>query len=408
MTTVIMTSGLFTHADKTATKLAKDLGLTIVTDQDILAETSARFDIKMSTLTKVMENKTLAFNDFTHEKEKCLAGLTRTVADHVGKGDRLLHGIMGHLVPKWVTHAMRVLIIADKKTRIDQGVSVFGLNEKDAAAQVAQADKLAIVWTNALYEKKAWDESLYDIVIPSDKVDTDASADLIAKHLKRLDDIPEDTRNQEIDDFRLTAEVAIALADAGSGLVVSCRKGEVTVTIEKNVLMLSMLKQKITRIAQAVPGVRSVDTKIGKNYYKTDIIHNFDFETPLNVLLVDDEKEFVQTLSERLKMRQVQNKVVFSGEDALEHADREETEVMVLDLKMPGIDGFEVLKQIKATKPHIEVIILTGHGSEADKQTCMDLGAFAYLQKPADIDILTDTMRQAYEKINLRKNAPAM
>lgn len=408
MTTLILTSGLFTHADKTAKKLADDLGLSIVTDQDILKETSARFDIKMSTLTKVMENKTLAFNDFTHEKEKCLACLTRTLADHVEKGGRLYHGILGHLIPKWVTHAMRVLIIADKKTRIDQGVSAFNLSEKDATAQVGQADKLAIVWTNALFEKKAWDESLYDIVIPDDKVDADAAAALISKHLTRLADIPDTTKRQEIEDFRLTAEVAIALADAGSGLVVSCHKGEVTVTIEKNVLMLSMLKQKITRIAGAVPGVQSVETKIGKNYYKTDIIHNFDFETPLNVLLVDDEKEFVQTLSERLKMRQVQNKVVFSGEDALEHADREETEVMVLDLKMPGIDGFDVLKQIKATKPNIEVIILTGHGSEADKQTCMDLGAFAYLQKPADIDILTDTMRQAYEKINQRKNAPAM
>ena len=142
-----------------------------------------------------------------------------------------------------------------------------------------------------------------------------------------------------------------------------------------------------------------METKIGHNYYKGNIIHNYEFETPLRILLVDDEKEFVQTLSERLKMRQFTNEIAYNGQEALDFTDEEDTEVILLDLKMPGIDGFEVLKTIKKTKPHIEVIILTGHGSEADRATCMNLGAFAYLQKPADIDLITETMKKAYEKI---------
>lgn len=405
MTTLIITSGKFTHADKTTDKLSRDLGLTLVTDEQIMEETARNHDIKLSTLAKVVENKNLAFNDFTHEREKCLACLKKTLASHVARGNILFHGVLGHLIPTWVTQAMRVLIITDKKTRINQGVQEFGLSEKEAAGKVSQADKRAIMWINSLFDKKAWDESLYDIVIPADKMDVDASAALVAKHAEGFARMPEDIQAREIRDFQLASDVDIALTDAGSGLVVSVKDGHVTITIEKNVLMLSMFKQKITRLAQAVPGVESVETRIGKNYYKTDIIRNFEFETPLNVLLVDDEKEFVQTLSERLKMRQVQNEVVFSGEDALEYADREDTEVMVLDLKMPGIDGFEVLRQVKATKPDIEVIILTGHGSEQDRKTCMDLGAFAYLQKPADIDILTETMQQAYEKINRGKSA---
>ena len=78
---------------------------------------------------------------------------------------------------------------------------------------------------------------------------------------------------------------------------------------------------------------------------------------------------------------------------------------MILDLKMPGIDGMEVLRQVKATQPDIEVIILTGHGNETDRETCMGLGAFAYLQKPVDIDVLSETMKQANEKIQARKQA---
>jgi DNA-binding NtrC family response regulator len=83
----------------------------------------------------------------------------------------------------------------------------------------------------------------------------------------------------------------------------------------------------------------------------------------------------------------------------------DEPEVMILDLKMPGIDGMEVLRQVKATQPDIEVIILTGHGNETDRETCMGLGAFAYLQKPVDIDVLSETMKQANEKIQARKQA---
>ena len=77
----------------------------------------------------------------------------------------------------------------------------------------------------------------------------------------------------------------------------------------------------------------------------------------------------------------------------------------VLDLGLPRQDGMEVLRQVKATQPDIEVIILTGHGNETDRETCMGLGAFAYLQKPVDIDVLSETMKQANEKIQARKQA---
>ncbi len=115
---------------------------------------------------------------------------------------------------------------------------------------------------------------------------------------------------------------------------------------------------------------------------------------------MDDEKEFVQTLSERLKTRHIENEFVLSGEEALNFADQGDSDVMVLDLKMPGIDGYEVLKKVKQSKPNTEVIILTGHGSEKDRKTCLELGAFAYLQKPADIDLLATTMQEAYQKIS--------
>ena len=91
--------------------------------------------------------------------------------------------------------------------------------------------------------------------------------------------------------------------------------------------------------------------------------------------------------------------MAYDGESALALVAEDEPEVMIIDLKMPGIDGMEILKQVKATRPEIEVIVLTGHGSESDRKQCMQLGAFAYMQKPVDIDELSDILKKAHEKI---------
>jgi len=106
-------------------------------------------------------------------------------------------------------------------------------------------------------------------------------------------------------------------------------------------------------------------------------------------------------------MRDMGSTVVFDGEQALEFLRDEEPDVMVLDLKMPGIDGMEVLRRVKREHPAIEVIILTGHGSEKDRAACMEAGAFAYLQKPVDIEKLSDTMRRAYDKVRGRTREEA-
>ncbi|MBS1233243.1 MAG: response regulator receiver protein, partial [Nitrospirae bacterium] len=173
----------------------------------------------------------------------------------------------------------------------------------------------------------------------------------------------------------------------------------VTLIINKKVLMLKRLEQELQSIALKVPGVQSVETKVGKDFYQADVYRKYDLEMPSKLLLVDDERTFAQTLSERLSLRDIGSLVAYDGESALNLIKEEEPEVMILDLKMPGIDGIEVLKRVKQTNPQIEVIILTGHGSEVDRQRCLELGAFAYLEKPVDVNLLSETIKKANEKI---------
>ena len=128
-----------------------------------------------------------------------------------------------------------------------------------------------------------------------------------------------------------------------------------------------------------------------------DFDHSADF--PSKVLLVDDEKEFIDTLAERLDTRGIRSKVVYSGEEALPVIKEDPPEVVLLDLKMPGMDGMEVLRKIKHEHPMTEVIIYTGHGGDVEKELSRELGVFAYLQKPVDIGVLIDTMKAAYQKM---------
>ena len=116
----------------------------------------------------------------------------------------------------------------------------------------------------------------------------------------------------------------------------------------------------------------------------------------IRILLVDDEEEFIVTLAERLQLRHLPVEYALNGELALKMMAKAPPDVMVLDLKMPRIDGLEVLKRVKIDFPRVEVIILTGHGAQKDEDEARSLGAFEYLKKPVDIEELTQHIQKAY------------
>ncbi len=118
----------------------------------------------------------------------------------------------------------------------------------------------------------------------------------------------------------------------------------------------------------------------------------------IKVLIVDDEVEFASTLAERLELRNIKTVVLDNGEDALASVHMSPPDVVVLDLKMPDLNGLEVLMGIKSINSSVEVIILTGHGSTAAGIEGMKNGAFDYIMKPVDLLELIDKINQAYEK----------
>lgn len=118
----------------------------------------------------------------------------------------------------------------------------------------------------------------------------------------------------------------------------------------------------------------------------------------IKVLVVDDEKEFAATLAERLELRGFKTFVAHCGEDAMTIVYGGIPDVVLLDLKMPDMNGLEVLEEIKRHAPEVAVIMLTGHGSTASGIEGMKRGAFDYIMKPVDITELVDKINQANNK----------
>ncbi len=116
------------------------------------------------------------------------------------------------------------------------------------------------------------------------------------------------------------------------------------------------------------------------------------------VLLVDDEKDFLETLCKRLAKRKLDVISANSGREAISKIEETPVDVVVLDVRMPGMNGIETLKEIKKIKPSIEVIMLTAHADVQVAIEGMELGAFDYLMKPMEIDDLLYKLQDAYKK----------
>jgi DNA-binding NtrC family response regulator len=125
-------------------------------------------------------------------------------------------------------------------------------------------------------------------------------------------------------------------------------------------------------------------------------------EKKIKILLVDDEVKFLETIATRLELRNLEVMTATSGEESIAAAEKNLFDVAILDLKMPGLDGAQVLKQLKERHKYLEIIMLTGHATIDSAVACTKLGAFKFLRKPYDFEKLLGVISEAYEE-RLRK-----
>ena len=406
MSVVSIMSGSFCQAEEVAQGAAAKLGYPLLRDEDLIGRLAREGGAEAVGLRRAMYGRPSVFNQFSHEKPRAVSRLRLGIAQLMEEGDMVFLGQASLLIPREVQHVLGVCLIAESAYRVARASRELGLGQKEAQARVHRDDEAAFRWAEYILDADPWQGSLYDILMPMHETPAERAVEVISEIAASQTVAQTETSRKQVADFMTRARVEVALAEAGhdpKDAQVQCDQGAVNILINKKVMRLNKLEDELKRLAQGVEGVTGVEVEPGPGFYQADVYRRADFQLPSKVLLVDDEREFAQTLSERLMLREIGSAVVHDGEEALRVVAEDEPEVIVLDLKMPGIDGEEVLRRIKRDYPEVEVIILTGHGSERDKEVCLQLGAFAYLEKPVDIDKLSATMQEAYDKIRAER-----
>lgn len=403
MSAIAIFNSAFTREEEIRKQLSTASGYQVIRDEEIINATVEKFSLEREKVERAIYGPTSVFNKFTHERESTTACLKTVLAEYLDSPHLILTGFITQLIPSDVTHVLKVGIFDDKSNRIHRAVEE-GASENNALKLIKKNDAIAGDWVHFLTKKTANDPSLYDIFFPLGKKEPEEVVQLIMENYRKPPVLVTDNSRQAVSDMALAARVEKALLDKGYTNEVQCKEDTVTLLINKSVHSFSKLADTLATIAGNTPGVKDVKVIAGKDYH-VSVYRDQEFSLPPKVLLVDDEKDFVQTLSDRLNTRSYGSYPVFDGEQAMDLLASDTPDVMVLDLKMPGMQGVEVLTKTKEIKPEIEVIILTGHGTEEDKKQCMQLGAYAYLQKPVDIKQLMSIIDEAYRKTAAAKLA---
>ena len=388
-------------------ELSSTLALKVYTDENLFGDTVAKFGGDPERLKKMMYNRTSVFNQFTLEKEKAVNMFRMVMAEKLSASEQyLFHGFLTSLIPAEVTEVLRVLVVDRKEGRIERGIKT-GLSKGEAKKKIRNHDISAFSWTDFLFAKEAYDSTLYDLVVPVEVKDHREITKEILSCFHRTSVLRTPESQAAVKDMQMMAEIENLLLANGHKMGIKVREGNVTLIIQNSVLNFNGLKDDLTTLVKQVAGIQEIAIEKHKSYVES-VYRQQKFELPSKVLFVDDEREFVQTVSQRLISRDVGTYGVYDGQQALDLIAEDRPEVMVLDLKMPGLHGLEVLRQAKEIAPEIEVIILTGHGTTKDMEECMKLGAFAYMNKPVNIEELSVTIKAANDKVHARpKNAPA-
>lgn len=116
------------------------------------------------------------------------------------------------------------------------------------------------------------------------------------------------------------------------------------------------------------------------------------------VLLVDDDAIFLKLMKRRLMKRGIEAATCTSAEDSLKRIEQDRFDAVILDLRMPGMDGLEALRQMKARRPELQVIVLTGHATVEKGVEAIRFGALDFIEKPADLEVLEKKISRAHKK----------
>lgn len=275
----------FTDTQAVSKQLAQEIGLSPVTDGDVITWADQRFHMGYAKLLKALIRKSSPFENLTHTKQRTMAYLRYVLAENLGRNNSVYTGLSGHLLPRDFPHVYRIYITADTSYRLQNAFVSNHLPERQALREIHREDESAFRWCRRVYSRKRKDSDSYHFVLPTHVLDRDSAVQVALSNFRIFMQRPVPEAQQAIEDFQLAATVEVLLAKKGYPVRVKAEKGNVIVTIERSVMFLSSLTAKLTDMIKAVNGVEDVQIAVSPNFNQADLCCHTTYETSLETQL---------------------------------------------------------------------------------------------------------------------------
>ncbi len=269
MAIVAIDAGVFCRGPEVAADVRERLCAAELTDEELFAAAAEASGLAAGRFEKLVYGPRSLLDGVRRDRALLVAYLRAAVATMFGSAQtRVYLGRAGHLVPPALTHVLKVCLGGTHDSRVRQA-QAEGESKREAQRRISKDDELRAEWTLALLDRGPWEKDLYDVFIAMQESSVDDAVEMITTHALQPAVAVTPSVEQAVRDFRLSAEVGVALARAGHDADVVAGDGEITILIKQHSMFLERLERELVEIADAVPGVRSAVARPGPQVPRT-------------------------------------------------------------------------------------------------------------------------------------------
>jgi len=271
---------VFTQTQKIVDWIASRTGWPIVSDHALIEAASQRFSIPAKRLEHLLMKPDGVLNRLTHGNERALACVQSVLVDKLSEKTTIFHGSLGLPTTRTLPQVLNVLVTAGRRFRVDRARRTKAMTERQARTIIQQHDRREFQWCRSAFDEDQFDANAYDLVIPSDRIDSEAAGRLILEQLMRTEMKSHNKAANRLADLKLASAVLVRLSEGGHHISADARNGRIRLTVDRPVLLLNRLAKKLEQQVLQIEGVHQVEVKPGRYFFQTDIYRRCRFELP--------------------------------------------------------------------------------------------------------------------------------
>ncbi|MCB2147837.1 MAG: cytidylate kinase-like family protein [Deltaproteobacteria bacterium] len=285
MTTHLCIHGeVFTKTQKIVGWIVSRTGWPIVSDRDLIEAAGQRFNVKADRLERFMKSPDGMLNRLTHGTERAMAYINSVLVEKLGEGTTVFHGSRGLPTTRQLPQVLNVLVTAEPRFRVQRALDATTANERQARTIIDRRDRREFQWCRHVFGGDPFDANAYDLVVPSDRLDTETAGRLILEQLMQTEMAARDNESDLLNDLKLASKIQVLLSEGGYPVSVTAQKGHIRLTVDRPVLLLDRLNKKLERRILQIEGVQQVETRAGRYFFQADIYRRCRFELPSEAL----------------------------------------------------------------------------------------------------------------------------